>query len=208
MVSLSTWFRYVANKLEYSVSITSKGYRQGQIAKTEYGDSIWKNLLQGRLTYLHWNKGGEEMTPTITEQGATLLVRKIPIPNPTHVFVGDVVLLRDPDKSDNFLVRRLAAIEGNEMVSTDEKDEPFVLEKDECWVLSDNEALKPKEARDSRTYGPMSVTDIVGRVVYCLRTAVDHGPVENSLFGMRRDLPVMEVELDVDLMSRNQKEQL
>ncbi|XP_047327545.1 mitochondrial inner membrane protease subunit 2-like [Impatiens glandulifera] len=205
MVSLYTWFRYIANKLEYSVSLTAKGYRRGQIANTEFGDSIWRNLLQGRLTHLHWIKGGEEMAPTIQGQGETLLIRKIPIPNPTHVFVGDVVLLKDPDNSENYLVRRLAAIEGNEMVSTDEKDEPFVLEKDECWVLSDNEALKSKEAKDSRTYGPMSMTDIVGRVVYCLRTAVDHGPVENSQFSLRRDLPVLEVELDVDEMARNQK---
>lgn len=61
-----------------------------------------------------------------------------------RVFVGDVVILKDPEKSDDYLVRRLAAIEGYEMVSTDEKDKPFVLEEDECWVVSDNEALKPK----------------------------------------------------------------
>jgi hypothetical protein len=60
------------------------------------------------------------------------------------VFVGDVVLLKDPQKSDNYLVRRLAATEGYEMVSKDEKDEPFVLEKDQCWVLADNENIKPK----------------------------------------------------------------
>lgn len=54
------------------------------------------------------------------------------------------MVLKDPIKSDDYLVRRLAAIEGYEMVSTDEKDEPFVLEKDQCWVLADNENLKPK----------------------------------------------------------------
>jgi hypothetical protein len=60
------------------------------------------------------------------------------------VFVGDVVLLKDPEKSGNFVIRRLAALEGYEMVSNDEKDEPFVLEKDQCWVLADNLVLKPK----------------------------------------------------------------
>lgn len=60
------------------------------------------------------------------------------------VFVGDVVVLKDPVKSNNFLVRRLAAIEGYEMASTDEKDEPFVLEEDQCWVVADNESIKPK----------------------------------------------------------------
>lgn len=54
------------------------------------------------------------------------------------------MLLKDPINSEDYLVRRLAAIEGYEMVSTDEKDEPFVLEKDQCWVLADNENVKPK----------------------------------------------------------------
>mgnify|MGYP003702241877 CR=1 FL=1 len=61
-----------------------------------------------------------------------------------QVFVGDVVLLKDPEKSDDLIVRRLAALEGYEMVSNDEKDEPFVLDKDQCWVLADNQSLKPK----------------------------------------------------------------
>lgn len=54
------------------------------------------------------------------------------------------MVLKNPENSDGYLVRRLAAVEGYEMVSTDEKDEPFLLEKDQCWVLADNEKLKPK----------------------------------------------------------------
>ncbi|KAL5561915.1 hypothetical protein UlMin_031662 [Ulmus minor] len=204
MVSLSTWCRYIAHKLEYSVTLSWKSYKGGQITDRQVNDAVWKNLFQGKLTYLHWNKG-EEMAPTIGEQGGTLLVRKLPAADPMRVFVGDVVVLKDPEKSDNFLVRRLAAIEGYEMVSTDEKDEPFVLEKNECWVLADNEKLKPKEANDSRNFGPVPMTDIVGRVMYCLRTAVDHGPVQNSHNGMRKDSPVLEVELDVDEMAKNHK---
>lgn len=204
MVSLSTWFRYIAHKLEYSVSLSWKSYKIGQITNKEVGDNVWKNVFQGKLTYLHWSKG-EEMAPTITTQGGTLLVRKLPSADPTRVFVGDVVILKDPEKSDDYLVRRLAAIEGYEMVSTDEKDKPFVLEEDECWVVSDNEALKPKDARDSRTFGPVPMTDIVGRVIYSLRTAVDHGPVQNSRFGMQKDSPILAVELDIDEMARNHK---
>ncbi|XP_021280256.1 mitochondrial inner membrane protease subunit 1-like isoform X1 [Herrania umbratica] len=204
MVSLSTWFRYIARKLEYSVSLSWKSYKRGQISDWEVHDAVWKNVFQGKLTYLHWNKG-EAMAPTIGAQGGTLLVRKIAAADPTRVFVGDVVVLKDPDSSDNYLVRRLAAIEGYEMVSTNEKDEPFVLEKDQCWVLADNEKLKPKEAKDSRFYGPVPMTDIVGRVIYCLRTAVDHGPVQNSHFSMRQDSPVLEIELDVDEMAKNHK---
>lgn len=36
-----------------------------------------------------------------------------------------------------------------------------------------------QEAKDSRMFGPVPMTDIVGRVIYSLRTAVDHGPVQN-----------------------------
>ncbi|GKU86276.1 hypothetical protein SLEP1_g821 [Rubroshorea leprosula] len=165
---------------------------------------VVKNLFQGRLTYLHWDKG-EEMTPTLGAKGGTLLVRKIPDADTSHVFVGDVVVLKDPENRDNHLVRRLAAVEGYEMVSTDEKDEPFTLEEDQCWVLADNEKLKPKEAKDSRLFGPIPMTNIIGRVIYCLRTAVDHGPVLNSHYSLRRDSPVLEVELDIDEMVKNHK---
>ena len=54
------------------------------------------------------------------------------------------MVLKDPENSENHIIRRLAAIEGFEMASTNEIDEMFVIEKDRCWVLSDNENLKPK----------------------------------------------------------------
>ncbi|XP_019430134.1 PREDICTED: uncharacterized protein LOC109337584 [Lupinus angustifolius] len=204
MVSLSTWVRYIAHKLEYSASIGWKNYTGGQITDTQLGDAVWRNLFQGKLTYMHWNKG-EEMAPTIAEKEVTL-VRKIPIADPKSVFVGDVIVLKDPEKPNNFLVRRLTAVEGYEMASTDEKEEPFVLEKDQCWVEADNEKLKAKEANDSRKFGPVQMTDIVGRVIYSLRNAVDHGRVENSDFSMQKDSPVLEVELDVEEMAKNQKD--
>ncbi|CAL5018717.1 unnamed protein product [Urochloa decumbens] len=205
MVSLSTWFRYAAHKFEYSISLSWKKYNVGQINSTELTDAIWKNFFQGKLTYTHWTKGGEAMAPIISPTGGALLVRKLANLSPTQVFAGDVVLLKDPEKSDDLIIRRLAALEGYEMVSNDEKDEPFVLEKDQCWVLADNQALKPKEARDSRLFGPVPMTDILGRVIYSLRTAVDHGPVENSRMAMNQDAPVLAVELDVEEMAKNNK---
>lgn len=53
-------------------------------------------------------------------------------------------MFKDPNNSDKYLVRRLAALEGFEMVSGNEKDEPFVLEKDQCWVIAENQELKAK----------------------------------------------------------------
>ncbi|XP_073106224.1 mitochondrial ATP-independent inner membrane protease subunit 2 isoform X1 [Elaeis guineensis] len=195
----------VSNTLIWEVQkVCMMKYHAGQIKRGELYDAVWKNFFQGKLTCLHWNKG-EEMAPTIAGDRGTLLVRKIAIPAPMQVFVGDVVLLKDPERPDDYLVRRLAAIEDYEMISTDEKDAPFILEKDQCWVLSDNESLKPKEARDSRLFGPIPMTDIVGRVVYALRSAVDHGPVQNSRLAMNEDSSVLAVELDVDEMVKGTK---
>lgn len=49
------------------------------------------------------------------------------------------------------------------------------------------------------------MADIVGRAIYCLRTAVDHGPVSNSEFAMDEDSPILAVELDVDELAKGHK---
>ncbi|KAK1267752.1 hypothetical protein QJS04_geneDACA015297 [Acorus gramineus] len=205
MVFPAMWSRYLLHKFNYSVNLTRKNHRIGHIAETQIIDSVWKNLFQGKLTFIHWNKG-PEMEPTLAAQGGTLLVRKMPLATPNNVFVGDVLVLKDPEKPDDYLVRRLAAVEGQEMVSTDEKDTSFVLEEDECWVLANNHLLKPKEARDSRTFGPLSISDVIGRVIYSMRSALDHGPVKNSSKGLLSDASVLMVELDVDEMAKRQSD--
>ena len=55
--------------------------------------------------------------------------------------VGDVVVLEDPLDSYKLVVRKLAAVEGYEMASTDEDDEPFALGEDQAWVISANLSL-------------------------------------------------------------------
>lgn len=204
MVSLPMLVRYAANKLEYSLTLSWKRFNVGQINAKQLNDSVWKNFFNGTLTFLYSTKG-EEMAPVIAGQKGTLLVRSLPFPESTQVFVGDVVLLKDPEKHSNYIVRRLAAMEGHEMVSKDEQDTPFILEKDQCWVISDNEAMKPKEARDSRLFGPVPITSIEGRVIYSMRSAVDHGPVENSHYAMAQDTSLLAFELDVDEMSKRTK---
>lgn len=59
----------------------TQNYQRGQITDREMGDAVWKSFFQGKLTYLHWNKG-EAMAPTIAEKGGTLLVRKLPAADP------------------------------------------------------------------------------------------------------------------------------
>lgn len=171
-------------------------------------------------------------------------------------------MLRHPTDPSRKLVRRVAAVEGEEMLSTDDQDEPFQLEKGQCWVLCDNPSIsfkvspckqirhqfgrclvlyllalrvwnsycsgnivfalssshlpslswpkrypeelqsflkggnqglililifdflawlffKPQDAQDSRTFGPLAVSNIEGRVIYFKRSTIDHGPVLN-----------------------------
>lgn len=58
------------------MSNVKQNYKGGQITNREMHQVV-KNLFQGRLTSLHWDKG-EEMAPTLGAKCRTLLVRKIP----------------------------------------------------------------------------------------------------------------------------------
>jgi len=60
------------------------------------------------------------------------------------VFVGDVVMLEDPDNPQRELVRRVAALEGEEMLSSNDNEEGFKLQPGTCWVLCDNGGISPK----------------------------------------------------------------
>lgn len=71
-----------------------------------------------------------------------------------------------------------------------------------CWVLADNEELRPPAVIDSRTFGPLPVENIMGRVIYYAREN-DHGPVENSRPAMTADAAVLEAELDLDKLQES-----
>eukprot|EP00246_Nothoceros_aenigmaticus_P005216 TRINITY_DN17104_c0_g1_i1.p1 TRINITY_DN17104_c0_g1~~TRINITY_DN17104_c0_g1_i1.p1 ORF type:complete len:205 (+),score=34.91 TRINITY_DN17104_c0_g1_i1:44-658(+) len=202
MASPGTWARYIFTKFKSTLTHSFKGYGSGQITEKELIERF-KTLWRSKLTFIDVYKG-EEMAPTFSSQGETLLIRTLPKPSPRSVFVGDVVTLKDPNDSTKVLVRRVAALEDEEMVSTDEDDESFRILPGHCWVLCDNEALGPKvpEAPDSRTFGPLPLTNIVGRAIYCSRSAVDHGFVRNSDEAMQEDSAVLAVELDVDEMTK------
>jgi len=204
MGSPFTWARYFLTRIRSSVQQSIRSYEVGDIHETEIYEHIYKNLTQGRLTFKRL-MNGKEMSPTFACQGETLLIRSLPRPNPRCVFVGDVVMLRDPQNPERELVRRVAALEGEEMESSDSGDEPFHLAPGTCWVLCDNENLSPKDAFDSRSFGPLSLRNITGRAIYHSRSAVDHGFVENSKNARYDDSPILAVELDVEELTNNDK---
>eukprot|EP00983_Pelagomonas_calceolata_P026134 821086-Pelagomonas_calceolata.AAC.1 len=102
------------------------------------------------------NKAGLEDRDALEK----LVVRTIPRPSSRTVLVGDVVAFNSPltlgtssDTNEFIMVRRVAAMEGDEMVaaSSSDSEEQQVEEhlgevpKGHCWVLADNEDLKPPE---------------------------------------------------------------
>ncbi|CAI5528545.1 unnamed protein product [Closterium sp. Naga37s-1] len=92
------------------------------------------------------------------------------------------------------IFRQVAAIPGDEMVSSQPSDEPFRIEKKQFWVLADSPAVPAKEALDSRTLGPVHVRDMVGRALYVVRSALDHEPIHNSDQAMVDDSAIMAME--------------
>lgn len=196
--------RYLALKARDSLSINLGSYDGGQISTKELLSRLWKDISQERMTMVR-NIEGQEMEPTFSAEGEKLLVRKIPIPSTRSLFVGDVVLLKDPFDSNLERVSRIAAVEGDEMVSINENDKPFELEKGACWVLCDNDSIKPKDGVDSRSFGPLSMRNIIGRVLYAMRSSSDHGHVRNSTEAMEADSPVLAFELDLDELSNDEK---
>ena len=101
------------------------------------------------------------------------------------------------------MVRRVAAMEGQEMVNTEEdsgESEDFDVPKDHCWVLADNPDARPPAVIDSRSFGPLPLANIIGRVIYAASSVKDHGPVTNSAVSVMTDQPVVATEVDVSKM--------
>ena len=61
-----------------------------------------------------------------------------------------------------------------------------------CWVLADNADMQPPNVIDSRTFGFIPFTNVVGRVIYSGTSASDHAPVTNSPLAQLMDDPILE----------------
>ena len=68
----------------------------------------------------------------------------------------------------------------------------------QCWVLADNEEMRPPDVIDSRTFGPLPMENILGRIIYQSQSAVEHGRVQNSEDAAEEDAAVLAAELDVE----------
>jgi nickel-type superoxide dismutase maturation protease len=93
---------------------------------------------------------GRSMEPTLAPGDRLVVVRA------RVLHAGDIVAVRDPRDRTRVLVKRIGA----------------VLE-DEIVLRGDN----PGVSTDSRTFGPVATTAVLGRVVRCYAPAWRAGPV-------------------------------
>lgn len=190
----------VAHSLATSSSSSWSRALQNALAKGL--DTYYKELTT--VIYLT----GAAMSPTLNSRATTdktavdtLLMRIIPRPSTDNVFVGDVVAFKTPFRDDSehgILVRRVAAMEGEEMVSDAPMDMPFTIPRHHCWVLADNQNQTPPGHIDSRSFGPLGLHRICGRIIYNGYSKSDHGVVKNSDQAMIDDSPVLQCELNLD----------
>ncbi|GAX83988.1 hypothetical protein CEUSTIGMA_g11413.t1 [Chlamydomonas eustigma] len=135
-----------------------------------------------------------------------LVIRLLPRPSTRSVWVGDVIAFNSPlgkiSDPAQVMVRRVAAIEGTDMVSSAE-EEDFQIPAGHCWVLADNPEMKPPQVIDSRTFGFIPLSNIVGRVIYSGTSAVDHAPVTNSPLAQAMDDPILEAEVCLEELFRD-----
>ena len=95
---------------------------------------------------------GASMAPTLVAGDRLLVVWS------RRVEVGDVVAVRDPRDHGRVLVKRIVAIEGGDLV-----------------LRGDNRSA----STDSRRFGPVPRSAVLGRVVRCYAPAVRAGPVRS-----------------------------
>lgn len=154
---------------------------------------------------------GAAMAPAINADGGSnpsafekLVVRLIPRPTSRSIAVGDVVAFSsplDPASSHSLMVRRVAALEGHTMLTTEDEDYAERVPSGHCWVLADNEELSPPDVIDSRAFGYLDMRLIMGRVIYRVRNASEHGRVANSPVSEADDTAVVEGEVDVEAIA-------
>ena len=95
---------------------------------------------------------GLSMAPTLLP-GDHLLVRPV-----RRLRRGDMVVVRDPDAAQRWVVKRVAALPGESVTVAGR----VLTAGDGLIVLGDN----PEVSTDSRAYGPVPAADVHGRAWY------------------------------------------
>jgi hypothetical protein len=171
---------------------------------------LWASLIRARLAAgersqaLHVGLGSaltsavfykaSSMKPALSASGEALLVRNLlGEAERSSLLVGDLVLCSAPDRTETapLLVRRVTAVAGDELENS--SGETKALPQGHVWLECDSAA---EGASDSRTFGPVALSAVRGRVIYGLRSEGDHGTL--AVGEGRSDDAVLAYELDLE----------
>ena len=96
-------------------------------------------------------------------------------------------------------------VSGDEATPEDETSETATYEipPGRAWVTADNPAMDLSRAPDSRAFGPIRIAHIVGRVIYYVRSATDHGPVANHPASADDDASVLATEVRPESLAQD-----
>lgn len=129
--------------------------------------AVVAGLGTGFALYRPITVSGHSMAPTL-ESGDQLLVTRSIWPQ-RPIERGDLVVFRDPSGSGSLLIKRVVSLEGETVFaplspyaeSDFLKHKAYVVPKGSYYLLGDNLSA----SMDSRLYGAVEASDIVGRVV-------------------------------------------
>jgi hypothetical protein len=118
--------RYAWARAAGPLQAALRGVTDGQLRVTEALSRAWQEAQRGKLTSVLPLRSAA-MAPALGGVSPeALLVRHLPHVDASTVHRGDVIVLRSPSPPPEVLVRRIVALEGDEMVSELPGDEPFV----------------------------------------------------------------------------------
>ncbi len=86
---------------------------------------------------------------------------------------GAVVVLHDPEDRRRLLLKRVAARAGEPVPVAGPPGDETSVPSGQVYLLSD----RPDAGRDSRRFGPVSVSSLVGRVWFRYHPAERRGPL-------------------------------
>lgn len=134
----------------------------GSVARTQ-GNSMQPTLQPGTSNLLGVLKGD------------IVFIEKLSAP--AYAFSrGDVVVVRSPEEPNQWMVKRLIALQGD-WINVPGSYEILQIPRGRCWVEGDNGHV----SLDSRTFGPIPMALVKGRVTHKIWPPSRIGRVERIL---------------------------